>query len=243
MPLSNIQIIDQKIVSQPIKFVHPLTAEDMHLTTRWIEPDNATHVMLLAHGAGANLDHLHLENIAKSMASVGIATLRFNLPFMELGKKRTDGIPVCLKAIDSAVIHLRSLDKEGPVLLAGHSFGGRMLSHFAAEIFTANVEEEPLTNRLKGLVYFSFPLHISGKPDTKRALHLIDIRVPQLFISGTRDTLAEPKLLEETVSRVEGASIHWLDTADHGYKILKRTRKSLESVYDESARIVRDWLV
>jgi predicted alpha/beta-hydrolase family hydrolase len=232
----------QQTVSQPIKFVHPVSTEEIHLSTRWNEPNNATHAMLLAHGAGANLDHLHMENIANSLANVGIATLRFNLPFMELGKKRTDTIPVCLKAIETAVTHLHSHDKKRPILLAGHSFGGRMMSHFAAQMFTADAIEEALINRFIGLVYFSFPLHVSGKPDIKRAAHLIDIQSPQLFLSGTRDTLAEPKLLTETVSPLEKASIHWLDTADHGFKILKRTRKSAESVYDESARTIRDWL-
>jgi predicted alpha/beta-hydrolase family hydrolase len=232
----------QKTVSQPIKFVHPVSTEEIHLSTRWNEPNNATHAMLLAHGAGANLDHLHMENIASSLANVGIATLRFNLPFMELGKKRTDTIPVCLKAIETAVTHLLSLDKKRPILLAGHSFGGRMMSHFAAEIFTTDTTELTLKNRLKGLVYFSFPLHVSGKPDTKRAVHLTGIRSPQLFLSGTRDTLAETKLLTATVAPLEKASIHWLDTADHGFKILKRTRTSAELVYDESARIVSAWL-
>lgn len=237
MPPSSEQHVDQ-----PIKFIHPVSNEHIQLSTRWNEPDNATHAMLLAHGAGANLDHLHMETIAKSLANVGIATLRFNLPFMELGKKRTDAIPVCLKAIDSAVTHLFTLDEKRPILFAGHSFGGRMMSHFAAEMFSTGASEERITSRFRGLVYFSFPLHVSGKPDIKRAVHLTNIHSPQLFISGTRDTLAEPELLSGTVSELERASIHWLDTADHGFKILKRTRKSPESVYDESARILRGWL-
>ena len=197
--------------------------------------------MLLAHGAGANLEHEHMQRIAESLAVEGIATLRFNFPYMQAGKRRTDTIPVCLEAIDTALQVLIDTNLGCPILLAGHSFGGRMMSHYVA---TKTAENTHMSNHpgIDALVYFSFPLHPSGKPDTKRADHMSLITLPQIFLSGTRDKLAEKKLLKQTVSGMQAAKIHWLDTADHGFKILKRTRTSPESVYHESARIIHDWL-
>lgn len=225
----------------PIKFIHPVSAEVMQLATRWLMPKNATHVMLLAHGAGANLDHHHMQHIADSLAEKRIATLRFNFPYMQAVKKRTDTLPVCLAAINLALQALLNKETSCPVLLAGHSFGGRMMSHYAV---TQLADEKLIaaSQRIAGLVYFSFPLHPTGKPDTKRAGHMSEIALPQVFLSGTRDTLAQGNLLTQTVQGMQNAKIHWLDTADHGFKILKRTRTNPESVYHESARIVHDWL-
>jgi len=235
-----------------INFIHPTSGESIPLSTRWrnaatVAEANQTNspqpVMLLAHGAGANLDHLHMQKLADSLASVGISSLRFNFPFMELGKRRTDAIPICMKAIDTTLQYLISANRNQPILLAGHSFGGRMMSHYVTEISSKNRQFGTQTALLKALIYFSFPLHGSGKPDTKRALHMPAIELPQLFISGTRDALAETDLLVETASQLDNASIHWLETADHGFKILKRTRKNTEDVYLESARVIRDWLL
>ncbi len=224
-----------------INFIHPVSAEVTRLSTRWLMPENATHVMLLAHGAGANLDHFHMQHIADSLAKKGIATLRFNFPFMQASKRRTDALPVCLAAIKFAVRALMNKETSRPILLAGHSFGGRMMSHYAA---TQLVDDKFMTasQRIVGLVYFSFPLHPTGKPDTKRAAHMSEIALPQVFLSGTRDSLAQRNLLTQTIRHMQNAKIHWLDTADHGFKILKRTRTNPESVYHESARIVHDWL-
>ena len=197
--------------------------------------------MLLAHGAGADLNHVHMQTIAENLAEVGVATLRFNFPYMQAGKKRTDAIPVCMAAIDSALRHLSTLDQSRPILLGGHSFGGRMMSHYAAT-HLGEADAPVGSVRVKGLVYFSFPLHPSGKPDTKRAMHMPAIPLPQIFLSGTRDKLAEPELLRETISKLQDARIHWLETADHGFKILKRTRTDPENVYHESARVIQNWL-
>ena len=94
----------------------------------------------------------------------------------------------------------------------------------------------------KGLMLFSFPLHPSKKPDTKRAAHLADIELPMLFLSGDRDTLAEKELLEGELAKLASADLHWLETADHSFKILKRTRTSTEDVYAEAARVAKCWL-
>ena len=106
-----------------------------------------------------------------------------------------------------------------------------MSSHFYSE------RADALKADCRGLVYFSFPLHPSKKPDIKRAEHLYAVKLPMLFLSGTRDTLADSALLENVVSRIPSARLHWLETADHSFKILKRSRLSAENVYDETARI------
>ena len=194
-------------------------------------PPDARALIVLAHGAGAGIRHHHMESIADALANVNIATLRFNFPFMEAGGKRTDGKEICVETFTNATTLAQSIAGGLPIFIGGHSFGGRMSSHFYSE--RAEAEKA----NCKGLLYFSFPLHPSKKPDIKRAEHLYAIRSPMLFLSGTRDTLADSALLEKVVSRIPIARLHWLETADHSFKILKRSRQSAENVYDEAARV------
>jgi predicted alpha/beta-hydrolase family hydrolase len=196
-----------------------------------VHPDNCVATVVFGHGAGANMRHRHMEHIAASLARAGIATLRFNFPYMEAGRRRTDSKAVCIETIGGAlgVAVSRNLD---PLYLGGHSFGGRMASHFAAEADTG----------ISGLIYYSFPLHPAGKPATSRADHLYGLAAPQLFLSGTRDRLAEPGLLEGVVASLQNARLHRLDTADHGFGILKRSRQSPEDPYTEAARVVADFI-
>jgi hypothetical protein len=119
-----------------------------------------------------------------------------------------------------------------PIWLGGHSFGGRMASHAVASGLVAPA----------GLILCSFPLHMPGKPAIARAAHLASISAPMLFLSGTRDALAERALFESVVGRLSTAKLHWLKTADHGYKILKRSRASGEDVFDEIGRVARDFV-
>jgi predicted alpha/beta-hydrolase family hydrolase len=135
--------------------------------------------------------------------------------------------------VRSAVAKARGIAAGLPLFAGGHSFGGRMTSTAASE--------EPLEG-VRGLVFFSFPLHLAGRPDIKRAVHLDAVQLPMLFLSGTRDELAELKLLEGVCERLgERATLHLLDTADHGYRILKRARTSEEDVFDEIARTAQSW--
>lgn len=197
-----------------------------------IRPPQATHLLVLGHGASTTMRHATLQAIAESLADVGIATLRYNFPYAEHGKGR-DGQAVCTATVRSAVLAAQLAAPSLPLLAGGHSFGGRMTSTAAAEA--------PLDG-VQGLVFFSFPLHQPGKPETKRADHLADVTVPMLFLSGTRDELAEMKLLQATCAKLgRRAALHAVDTADHGYKILKRSRSSPEDVFAEMARVVREW--
>ncbi|XOV88444.1 MAG: alpha/beta family hydrolase [Pseudomonadota bacterium] len=187
---------------------------------------------VLGHGAGAGMTHRHMQSIAAALDQVGIATLRFNFPFMEKGGGRVDPIPICVetfaRALEAGQAHLPGL----PCVVGGHSFGGRMSSHFSLLV-------QP---DIRGLVYFSFPLHPAGKPSVARAAHLGDIELPQLFVSGDRDKLADLSLLRETVRSLKNARLHEIATADHSLAIRKRQRKTDEDVYSELARVVDDWL-
>ena len=174
-----------------------------------------------------------MSNIAEALSAAGIATLRFNFPYMQQGKPRTDNIPTCVETFRNAVDFGRNKVRRVPLFIGGHSFGGRMSSHYAAE--TGD-------KRVAGLIYFSFPLHNAKKPTTSRADHLAAIKKPMLFLSGTRDGLADLSLIKPIVKKLANGHLHELDTADHGFKILKRSRQSKEDVYSEASRVAADWI-
>jgi predicted alpha/beta-hydrolase family hydrolase len=194
----------------------------------WQCPTDAIAALVLAHGAGAGMTHASMQAIATAFEQRGIATLRFDFPYMAEGRKRVDSPAVATAAIASAFAAAAERTKL-PIWVGGHSFGGRMASHAVVD------RGVPAA----GLIFCSFPLHMPGKPDTKRAQHLAAIRQPMLFLSGTRDDLAEPKLLEPLVASLPTATLHWLDTADHGYRVLKRQRTRADSVFDEMAEAAR----
>lgn len=197
----------------------------------WQCPDDACAALVLAHGAGAGMAHRQMQAMADAFERERVATLRFEFPFMEAGKRRVDAPSVATARIAEAVAEAAKRTSL-PIWLGGHSFGGRMASHA--------VLDEDLEPR--GLIFCSFPLHTAGKPATVRALHLSAVRCPMLFLSGTRDRLAEPDLLEPLVAGLPTAQLHWLDTADHGYRVLKRSRASAEDVFAEIARVAREFI-
>ena len=194
----------------------------------WQAPVDAVAALVLAHGAGAGMTHKHMQAIADAFGKRGIATLRFNFPFIEAGKSRVDAPDVATARIADAFAAAAERT-DLPIWLGGHSFGGRMASHAVIDR-----ELDPA-----GLVFCSFPLHMPGKPAVTRAAHLAAVRKPMLFLSGTRDDLADAALLSGVVASLANAELHWLDTADHGYGVLKRARTSTEDVFDEMARVAR----
>jgi predicted alpha/beta-hydrolase family hydrolase len=196
----------------------------------WQCPPEAHAALVLAHGAGAGMTHRSLQAIADAVARRGVATLRFNFPFIDAGRNRVDSQADSIAAIAEAFAAARGRT-ELPLFAGGHSFGGRMSSHAVAAGAI-----DPC-----GLVFCSFPLHAAGKPSTERAAHLARIAKPMLFLSGTRDALADRDLLERVVGAVEPAELHWLATADHGYRVQKRARASDEDVFDEMARVAADF--
>jgi uncharacterized protein len=213
-----------------MKFV--ATPEKGEVSALLLRPDDASHLLVLGHGASTNMRHATLQTIAERMAEAGIATFRYNFPYTERGTGR-DSQEVCTATVRAAVAAAHGAAPDLPVLAGGHSFGGRMTSNAAAE--------SPLDG-VRGLVFFAFPLHQPGKPETKRADHLSAVTVPMLFLSGTRDELADMGLLQPVCKKLgKRATLHTLDTADHGFRTLKRSRKSEEDVFVEMARTVREW--
>ncbi len=210
----------------------PATPEKGDVSALLLRPENATHLLVLGHGASSNMRTPMLATIAENLAEQGIATFRYNFPYSEKGGGRNSQA-TCLETIRSAVRAASEAAPDLPILAGGHSFSGRM---------TSTAQSEAPIDSVKGLVFFAFPLHPAGEPATKRADHLANIDIPMLFLSGTRDALGELDLLEPVVKGLgENATLHLLDTADHSFKILKRTRQSTEDVFAEMARITRDW--
>ena len=208
------------------------TPEKGEVSALLVRPGDASHLLVLGHGASTNMRHATLQTIAERMADAGIATFRYNFPYMEHGKGR-DSREVCTATVRSAVAAAHRAALDLPLLAGGHSFGGRMTSTAASE--------SPLDG-VHGLVFFAFPLHQPGKPESKRADHLSAVAVPMLFLSGTRDELADLDLLQTVCKKLgKRATLHPLDTADHGFRTLKRSRKSEEDVFVEMARVVREW--
>lgn len=213
-----------------MKFV--ATPEKGEVSALLVLPDEASHLLVLSHGASTNMRHATLQTISERLAEVGIATFRYNFPYMEHGKGR-DSQPVCTATVRSAIAAAQSAAGALPLLAGGHSFGGRMTA--------AAASESPLDG-VHGLVFFAFPLHQPGKPETKRAEHLSEVTVPMLFLSGTRDELATIDLLKPVCKKLgKRATLHLLDTADHGFRVLVRSRESTEDVFVETARVVRQW--
>jgi predicted alpha/beta-hydrolase family hydrolase len=199
----------------------PLSVGD-GLSGAYLEAAEPRAVLVLAHGAGAGFQHATMRALAEAFAAVGLSTLRFNFPFMEAGRRRVDAMPVAVASLREAFAAAAGLAGGLPVYLGGHSFGGRMASHAALEDSAG----------VAGLIFCAFPLHPAGKPAVTRAAHLAELELPMLFLSGTRDALAERELLEATVAALgERAQLHWLATADHSYRILKRQRN--DDVFEE----------
>ncbi len=208
-----------------------LSVGDRRVGAIYKEAAEPVATLVFGHGAGGDMHHRTMKAIAEAFSKVGIATLRFNFPFKEEGHARVDSKAVSVATVKAAV-EFAATNYQTSLFLGGHSFGGRMASHAVVD-YELNVA---------GMIFCSFPLHPRGKPSTARAEHLAAIRQPMLFLSGTRDALAEPDLLCSVV-KVARAKLQWLETADHGYGILKRTRQRQDDVFDEMADYARDFVV
>jgi predicted alpha/beta-hydrolase family hydrolase len=184
-----------------------------------VRPRGADVLLVLAHGAGAGMRHSFMEQLADELAAQKIATARWEFPYMAAGKKRVDTPEVAERAVREAVVAARRY--KLPLVAGGKSFGGRMTSRAHAA--------EPLP--VKGLVFFGFPLHPAGKPGVERAAHLSSEMGPMLFLSGTRDDLADLTLLRPIVKRI-GATLHVLEGADH----------SMARHIRELATVTRAWI-
>lgn len=199
----------------------------------FVRPLKSTHLLVLGHGASTNMNHQTMQNITASLAESNIATFRYNFPYSENGTGRNSNT-TCIATVRSAVAAAHEAAPELPILAGGHSFGGRM---------TSTAQSEDPMEFVTGIIFFSYPLHSPDHPAKERAEHLNKIRIPMLFLSGTRDKLADFKLLKQVCEELgDLATLHLLGTADHGYKIQKRLRSSEEDVFNEMARVTTEWL-
>ena len=216
---------------KPLSFeAHP---DKGNVSALLLKPRGAKSLIVLGHGAGAGMTHANMENIVDTLANHKIATFRYQFPFMERGGGR-DSQEVSLSTVQNAVVAAKKAAPKLTLFAGGHSFGGRMTSLAAAE---------NRIDQVVGLIFFAFPLHAPGRPGNERAKHLTDIKQPMLFLSGTRDQLNSMDMFMPVLKSIgKKATLHKLDTANHSYKILKRTRTSEEDVFDEMARVVAAWI-
>jgi uncharacterized protein len=198
-----------------------------------MRPENARWLLVLAHGAGAGMMHPFLTSLAGELAAVGVATLRYQFPYMEQ-RRRVPDSPAMLTATVRAAVRTAAEAAPGlPLLAGGKSMGGRMTSQAAAQ--------QPLDG-VRGLVFFGFPLHPPNKPGTKRAEHLKQVTVPMLFLQGTRDTLADLTLLKPICKDLGSrATLHIIDTADHSFHLLKKSGKADADALHELAQTTASW--
>lgn len=191
----------------------------------WLSPPDPRAVLVLAHGAGAGMTHRHMSAVADGLAARGVATLRYQFPYMEKGGKRPDPPAVAHAAVRAAVAEGQRRAGNLPLFAGGRSFGARM---------TSQAQAKAAMDGARGLVFFAFPLHPSGKPGVDRADHLKDVAVPMLFLQGTKDTLAELDLLTPVVAGLgPRATLVLADEADHSFHVPARTgRKDPEVLAD-----------
>jgi predicted alpha/beta-hydrolase family hydrolase len=178
-----------------------------------LHPKDIKYMLTLAHGAGAGMNHPFMTALSNELAALDIGTLRFNFPFTEQKKKRPDVPAIAHKTIEAAILKAKELFPSTPIFSGGKSFGGRMTSQYLSKSESANV---------KGIVLVGFPLHPSGKPSVDRAEHLKDLKVPMLFLQGTRDELAHWDLVTHVTSSLPLAKLIKFEGADHSFKVARQ---------------------
>jgi len=198
-------------------------------------PTNARACYVMAHGAGAGMTHSFMASFANDLAERDIATLRYQFPYMERGSKRPDSPKLAQATVRAAVGDASRLVPKLALFAGGKSFGGRMTSQAQAA--------SPLPG-VRGLVFVGFPLHPPGKPADERGAHLFDVRVPMLFLQGTRDEFAELALLQNLVGKLGArASLKLFDDADHSFHVPARTGKKDSQIRAEMADAMAEWMV
>jgi len=219
------------MAAQPVSIALP---DGGAVSGLWQAPEGARFGLVLAHGAGVGMSHRSMAAIADGLERRGIASLRYQFPYMEKGGKRVDPPAVAHAAVRAAVATARELAGDLPLFAGGRSFGGRMTSQAQAKA--------PLEGA-RGLVFFGFPLHPAGKPSTERAPHLNDVHLPMLFVQGTKDALAELPLLQGVIEGLgERASLKLLDQADHSFHAPAKSGRKDAEVMDEALDAVAAWM-
>ncbi len=198
-----------------------------------LKPEGARLLYVLAHGAGAGMRHPFLESMAGRLAERGIATLRYQFPYMERRARRPDPPAVAEATVRAAVEEAARAAPGVPLIAGGKSFGGRMTSSAQASA--------PLPG-VRGLVFLGFPLHAPGRPGDERAEHLSQVHIPMLFLQGTRDDFADLKLLQPLVQRLGAlATLHLIEDGDHSFKVLKRSGRTDTDVMAALVDAIVEW--
>jgi uncharacterized protein len=197
-----------------------------------IAPPKAHACYVLAHGAGAGMTHPSMASVAAELGERGIATLRYQFPYMQQRSKRPDPPAVCHATVRAAVARANEL--KLPIIAGGRSFGGRMTSQTQAKAAMPGV---------RGLAFLAFPLHPAGKPSDERAGHLSDIKVPMLFLQGTRDGLADLSLLKPVVNALgPKATLHEIEGGDHSFTVLKKSGRTNDEALTEVLDTLAAWI-
>ena len=197
-------------------------------------PKETRACFVFAHGAGAGMTHAFMATVASGLAERGIATLRYQFPYMEKGSKRPDPPAIAHAAVRAAVASATTHCPGLPLIAGGKSFGARMTSQAQAKA--------PLDG-VRGLAFFGFPLHPAGKPSSERADHLADVKIPMLFLQGTNDKLAELDLLKPVVKTLgTRATLHLVEAADHSFHVPARSGRTDKDVMTELLDQFAAWL-
>lgn len=187
-------------------------------------------IFVCAHGAGGHKDDTGMRRLAKVLEPLGVEVVRFNFPYREQGLARPDPMPVLKAEIERQVAKIKT---DKPILIGGRSMGGRAASMLAAEGFECD-----------GLLLAAYPLHPAGKPEKLRDAHLPAIRCRVLCLNGTRDALCDRALMEQTLTKVQaGWTMHWIEGADHSFKVLKSSGRTEADVDAEIGEIAERWLL
>ncbi|WP_256805506.1 alpha/beta family hydrolase [Bradyrhizobium sp. Bra64] len=198
------------------------------------QPDNARACYVLAHGAGADMQHAFMEKVAAGLADRGIATFRFNFPYMEKKQGRPDQPAVAHAAIRTAVAEAARLCPGLKLVAGGKSFGGRM---------TSQAQSKAALPGVRGLAFLGFPLHADKKPSAERAEHLAGIAIPMLFLQGTRDGLADLGILKPVIAALGAkATLHEVEGGDHSFAVLKKSGRSNEQALTEVLDTLAAWI-
>ena len=197
-------------------------------------PDAARACYVLAHGAGAGMSHPFMASVANGLAERGIASLRYQFPYMEQGGKRPDAPKLAQATVRAAIDEATRLVPGLALFAGGKSFGGRMTSQAQAASQLPGV---------RGLVFLGFPLHPAGMPSASRAEHLSDIRLPMLFLQGARDKLADLSLLRPVCRTLKATTLHVVDDADHSFHVPARSGRNDQQVREEIEAVLVAWSI
>lgn len=206
------------------------------MISEWSPPSSSVpHAWLLyvlAHGAGAGARHSFLESISAALAVRGVATMRYQFPYMEAGGRRPDSPAVAEATVRAAVARAASEAADLPLIAGGKSFGGRMTSGAAASSLPG----------VRGLAFLGFPLHPPGRPGTRRADHLVRVELPMLFLQGTRDQFAQTDLITGVCQRLGSrATLHPIEGGDHSFGVSKGSGRTPAQVLNELADALVQW--